>query len=71
MLGFLHRCRQRLDKGNYDPTSPFYRAVAKAYDAIHSLHIELHYQSIGHGVGEPPRNDASDDAGNEPTRAGI
>jgi hypothetical protein len=54
MLRFLSLCRQRLDTAGYDPNGPLYAAVARAYEAIHALHMELHYQSIPHGVGRPP-----------------
>jgi hypothetical protein len=53
MLRFLYLCRKRLDTAGYDPECKLYAAVDKAYDAIHSLHIELHYQSVGHGVARP------------------
>jgi hypothetical protein len=29
----------------------------KAYDAIHGLGVTLHYQSIAHGVGRPPKEE--------------
>ena len=32
-----------------------YTVVTDAYDAIHALHIELHYQAIASGVGMPPK----------------
>jgi hypothetical protein len=57
MLRFLYRCRKRLDTGGFDPKSKIYTVVTDAYDAIHSLHIELHYQSIAHGVGVPPNEE--------------
>jgi hypothetical protein len=53
MLRFLHRCRSRLDTRGFDPKSPLYAAVAKAYDALHALHVELHYLSVRRGVGKP------------------
>jgi hypothetical protein len=31
-----------------------YRLVTAPRDAMHSLTVELHYQSVGHGVGRPP-----------------
>jgi hypothetical protein len=53
MLRFLHSCRRRLDTRGFDPKSPLYTAVAKAYDAMHGLHVELHYLSVRRGVGKP------------------
>ena len=48
------RCRARLEALGFDQNSPLYLAVARAHDALTSLWMELHYQSIGHGVGERP-----------------
>jgi hypothetical protein len=54
MLGYLSRCRSRLDAGHYDRSGKFYALIAQAYDAMHSLSVYLHYRSITSGVGEPP-----------------
>jgi hypothetical protein len=56
-LQFLHRCRKRLDTGGFDPKNTIYTVVTDAYDAIHALHIEPHYQSIAQGVGMPPKEE--------------
>ena len=61
MLRFLHRCRRRLDSRGFDPKSPLYAAVAKAYDAVHGLHVELHYLSVRRGVGK--RQEESEEEG--------
>jgi hypothetical protein len=54
MLRFLCKCRARLEALGFDPNSRLYMTVAKAHDALTSLHMELHYESIGHGVGKAP-----------------
>jgi len=51
MLHFLYRCRQRLDALGFDDKGVIYRAIDKAYCAIHELHMTLHYESCGRGVG--------------------
>jgi hypothetical protein len=51
MLYFLFRCKRRLDALGFDQKGPIYRAVDKAYGAMHELHITLHYESCGRGVG--------------------
>ncbi len=53
MLRFLCRCRTRLEALGFDPNSRLYTTVAKTHDALTSLHMELHYESIEHGVGKP------------------
>ena len=53
--GYLVRLVERMDRTplrNGDPK--LYRLVRAAGDAMHSLTVELHYQSCGHGVGRPP-----------------
>jgi hypothetical protein len=50
MLDFLHKCRRRLDARGFDPNGPIYQAIDKAYCAVHSLHVTLHYESCSHGV---------------------
>jgi hypothetical protein len=53
MLGFLYRCRRRLDERGVDHRSKLYRLIDGAYCAVHSLSVELHYQSVSRGVGKP------------------
>jgi hypothetical protein len=50
MLGFLLRCERRLETKRFDQNSKLFRLVDKAYDAMHSLHLELHYISCKCGV---------------------
>ncbi len=70
MLRFLFLCRKRLDARGFDPKSKLYAAVANAYDAMHGLHIELHYESIAHGVARPP-NEEGPIADQVPPRPGA
>ncbi len=53
MLRFLHLCRKRLDARGFDPKSTLYAAVAKAFDSLQALFVELHYLSVERGVGKP------------------
>jgi hypothetical protein len=55
MTNFLFRCRQRLATLGFDPKSKLYQSVEDAYDALRSLHIELHHQSVKRGVGRPEK----------------
>jgi hypothetical protein len=53
--GYLWRLLDRLYKVGLDVRDPeLTRRVAAARDAMHSLSVELHYQSAGHEVGRPP-----------------
>ena len=58
MLKFLGDCRRRLDNRGFDPHGKFYQALVKAYDAMYSLHVTAHYESVGRGVGQPPNEGA-------------
>ena len=57
MLGFLYRCRRRLDERSYDHESKIYKVIDAAYCAVHSLSVELHYASLARGVGKPADED--------------
>jgi hypothetical protein len=50
MLNFVGRCRRRLERLGFDQNGALFRAVAKAYDALFALHVELHYASCTSGV---------------------
>jgi hypothetical protein len=53
--GYLWRLVERMNRTGLDVRDPdLYRRVTTALDAMHSLTVELHYQSVGHGVGRPP-----------------
>jgi hypothetical protein len=55
MLRYLHRCRQQVDKRGFDPRSEVYKAIDKAYCAVHGLRVTLHYISCERGVGAPSK----------------
>jgi hypothetical protein len=60
MLRFLLLCKRRLDERGFDPRSKFYQSVCTAYDAMHTLHLELHYESCGRVVRRPPLGGVTD-----------
>ena len=51
MIGFLYRCKRRLEAKGFDQNRKLYRLDDKAYDAMHSLHLDLHYIACERGVG--------------------
>ena len=55
MVRYLNRCRDRLDALKFDPECKLYREVTAARDAVNSLRMELHYQSLASGAGRPPK----------------
>jgi hypothetical protein len=54
-LGFLHRLRERMEKRGFPLNDKLLRLTATAYDALHSLFVELHYMSCKSGVGRKPQ----------------
>jgi hypothetical protein len=62
-FGYLLRLIERTEqKGLRNGEPKLYQLVRRAEDVMHSLSIELHYQSCRHGLGRPPTAGASDAA---------
>ena len=51
MMGYLYRCERRRESKNFTERSKLVTLVKKARHPLHSLHIHLHYMSVGDGVG--------------------
>jgi hypothetical protein len=43
-----------MEERGFPPQAPLYQLVTRAFEALHHLHIELHYRSCDGGVGRPP-----------------
>lgn len=52
-LGYLLRLQRRMEHVGFLPGNPLLQRVAAAYDSLHALCVELHYQSCSSGVGRP------------------
>ena len=52
-LAYLARLRQRLEARGFSQSDPLLREVIAAYNALHALCVDLHYQSCRSGVGQP------------------
>jgi hypothetical protein len=75
MLHFLYKCRRRLDALGIDAKGPIYEVIDKAFCATHELHITLHYESCGRGVGkasdkQPDLTPPAEQAKSRPDRPG-
>jgi hypothetical protein len=58
-VGYLWRLVERNCETDLRLRDPeLYRLLVTAQNAMHSLTVELHYQSVGHGVGRPPATDS-------------
>ncbi len=50
MLGYLIRLLRRMEKVGFPPNDPLFQCVKKAWDAVYSLSVDLHYLSCAGGV---------------------
>jgi hypothetical protein len=55
MLAYLCKLRERMQRVGFLPQDPLYQVVERAYDAVQSLSVKLHYLGCDHGTGNPPR----------------
>ena len=55
MLGYLNRLKQRLRRRGFRPDDRLLTAVCRAEDAVHALHVEVHYLACGDRVGRLSR----------------
>jgi hypothetical protein len=54
MLVYVRRLTQRIDRRRFPSDDPLLRTALAAYDAIHELHVEVHYLSCPGGVRQVP-----------------
>jgi hypothetical protein len=45
-LGYLHKLRERMDKIGFVPDDKLRKLVEAAYNAMHSLRVEIHYMAV-------------------------
>ena len=57
MLGYLGRLKRRMVQRGFLSDDPLLSAVVRAEDAVHALHIQLHYLSCGDVVGRSSPTD--------------
>jgi hypothetical protein len=50
-LGYLCRLRERMERRGFPANDKLFKLTVAAYNAIHSLYIELHYMACASGVG--------------------
>jgi hypothetical protein len=55
MLGYLNRLKHRMRRRGFPHGDPLLAAVCRAEDAIHALHVEIHYLGCGDVVARRPR----------------
>jgi hypothetical protein len=56
MLGYLNQLVKRMNKRRFPSDDPLFRSTLTAYDAIHELHVQVHYLSCTSGVRQVPKD---------------
>ena len=51
MLGYLSRLKRRMVRRGFPPDDPLLLADCQAEDAMHALHVKVHYLSCGDVTG--------------------
>jgi len=54
-LGYLCRLRERMEKRGFPPNDKLLKLIVAAYNAMHSLTVELQYMSCESAVGRPTK----------------
>jgi hypothetical protein len=54
MLAYLRRLVTRMDKRRFPSDDPLFRVALRAHDALHELHVHMHYLSRTSGAGRLP-----------------
>ena len=55
LANYLSRIVTRMERTRFPPDDPLYKSARRAYDAVGSLYMDLHYLSCESGVSRPPR----------------
>ena len=50
MLGYLNRLKKRMARRGFPPDDPLLIEVCRAEDAMHELHVSVHYLSCGESL---------------------
>jgi hypothetical protein len=56
MLSYLGRLQRRMTRRGFLPIDLLLCDVCRAHDGLHALRMNLHYLSVGHGVGRPEKS---------------
>jgi hypothetical protein len=51
MLGYLNRLKRRMVRKGFPPDGPLLLVAGRAEDAMHALHVEMHYLACGDVTG--------------------
>jgi hypothetical protein len=54
LANYLSRVVRRMERTGFPPNDPLFKSASRAYDAVCSLCVDLHYLSCKTGVGRVP-----------------
>jgi hypothetical protein len=55
LANYLSRVVKRMERRGFPPDDPLFKSARRAYDAVCSFCMDLHYLSCKTGVGRPAR----------------
>jgi hypothetical protein len=55
LANYLSRTVKRMERVGFPPDDPLMKSARRAYDAVSSLYMDLHYRSCKSGVGPPKK----------------
>jgi hypothetical protein len=55
LANYLSRVVRRMERTGFPPNDPLFKSARRAYDAVCSFCVDLHYLSCKSGVARPPR----------------
>jgi hypothetical protein len=61
LANYLSRVVKRMERTGFPPNDPLFKSARRAYDAVCSFCVDLHYLSCKSGVGKAARQTPKDD----------
>jgi hypothetical protein len=61
LANYLSRMVKRMERTGFPPNDPLFKSASRAYDAVCSVCMDLHYLSCKSGVGRPPNENRTNE----------
>jgi hypothetical protein len=61
LANYLCRVVKRMERTRFPPDDPLFKSARRAYDAVCSFCVDLHYLSCKSGVGRAPKQTPNND----------
>jgi hypothetical protein len=56
LANYLNRVVNRMERTGFPPNDPLFQSARRAYDAVCTFSMDLHYLSCKSGVGKPAQS---------------